>query len=179
MGTGSLKITESYLAQFAQQKLAGFIQDMNSTPIRNLANFTAGSSGSSDAPAAAPDGRYSAVLPGNPVVLGSAAKVRTDFANLTAALNGHVQTLATAAQTMSQDLLLVNQVLDNSEDKNNVTAAEMAADLQNVDVSGSVSGSGAVPIGPVGSSPSGSSPGGTNSGGSNTGSGPASGSTPA
>jgi hypothetical protein len=161
MGTGNFKITDSYLTAFAQQKLANFVEDLQSDPMNKLAEFAAGSKSSSGAAGTGgdPSGGYSALLPGASGVLPSADRVLSDFGTLTSTLNTHIQTLLTATQTMAQDLLQVDKVLSDGADKANLTATEMGADLQNVDISGGAGGTGGAGAGPLGPvSPSSLSP---------------------
>jgi hypothetical protein len=176
-GTGKLVISDTYLKDFAQQKLQGFIDSMtNDEAIKKLSNFASGpASNSSSGPD--PSGTYHQLYPGNSKSgLNSAAQMQSGFKSTTGTLYGQIRdNLVTQGHQFQTDLINVDDVLNNSDDKANITAAEMKADLQNLNFGGSSSGGSGGGSGGSSGGGSGGSSGGGSGGSSGGGSGGSSG----
>jgi hypothetical protein len=137
--SGRLKITEDHLKDLANQKLQSFLDDLRSDPHRlELADYTGdGTLG------ARVDWSYTQLLPGNAKGnFPSSTRLQSTFKTFATALNERVKEIETATQQLIEDLRHVDLVLTNAEDKNDITAAEMNADLANISFGGTGTGTG-------------------------------------
>ncbi|WP_333769020.1 hypothetical protein [Streptomyces sp. IBSBF 2435] len=139
--SGDLKITDTYLKDFAQHKLANFISALTTGPsIAQLREFAQGLPQGAT-PGGDPSGGYNQLLTGNPAALSSGVTLQQDFKTLTSTLWEQIQNLTTNAKKMSADLLAVDLVLTDSDDKAHLTSADMRADLENLNFGVSLGGS--------------------------------------
>jgi hypothetical protein len=151
MGGKDLTITDGYLKDFANSKLASFITAMTTdASITKLNEFAAGLP-SGATPGGDPSGGYNQLLTGNASsTLSSGVTLQTNFKTLATTLQTQLQNLTATARTMQYDLQQVDSVLSTGEDHAHLTADEMNADLQNLNFGAGTTGSGS------GSGPSGS-----------------------
>ncbi len=143
---GTLKITDTYLKDFATQKLQPFIDDLRTDPHRvELDGYAGTSTLGNDA-----NWNYTQLLPGNAKGnLQSIGQLQASFKTFAAALSQKFGDISTAARTLQYDLKAVDLVITKDADKANITAAEMSADLA------------AVTFGGGGDTPPGNNPGDT------------------
>lgn len=148
---GTLKITDTYLKDFATQKLQPFLEDLKSDPHRTeLDSYTQSGALGHDV-----GWNYNQLLTGNSKGnFAAAARLQSDFKTFATALSQRFTDIETAAQTLIEDLKMVDVVLTKGEDAADITASEMNADLTNVSFSsGGPSGPGPGPTGPGSSNP--------------------------
>ncbi|SDP39615.1 hypothetical protein [Actinacidiphila guanduensis] len=131
----TLKITDTYLKDFAANKLDPFVRDVQHNRfVAELAAYLSGS------PQLGHDENwnYNQLLLGNPnSKQAPIATFQKDFATFTGALSEKIQGLLSGGQILSQDCKYVDNTLDKGEDSANITASEMNADLANFSLDGS------------------------------------------
>jgi hypothetical protein len=166
-GTGKLVISDTYLKDFAQQKIQAFTDALTTNPaIRKVANFAtgvpSGASGGVD-----PSGTYHTLLPGNSNSgMSSPSTMATNFKALTGVIQEQSHTVVASGHQMATDLINVDNVLTDAHDKAKITAPEMTADLQNLNFGGSngpVNGGSNGPVNGGSNGPANPSPGGGSS----------------
>lgn len=129
------KITDTYLKDFAQKQLDGFIEVLTTDPsIRQLTEFANGlPSGAS--PGGDPSGGYNQVLTGNTgTPLSSSVTLQSAVKNLASMTHEQVNSLVVNSKTLKQDLLQIDDALTDADDKANITASELGGAFQNLNL---------------------------------------------
>lgn len=133
MGTGTYKITDTYLKDFANQKIQAFLDEATKNPaLLSLIEFGNGSGGNPSA------GNYDKILDGNGNALPSGATLQNAFKAFAASLEKQIQGLTDTMGKTQRDLLLVDYVLGNGDHNAELTAAQMGQTLK--DILGSLNG---------------------------------------
>jgi len=139
----TVKITDSYLSDFAKIKLQPFLTDFTGDPHRGELTACAGSG----TPGHDAVWNYNQLLTGNAKSnFAPALQLQGSYKAFATALSQRFAEIDTAARTIMEDMRMVDTVLNKGEDAANITAAEMTADLSNVSFSGtSGAGNGITP----------------------------------
>lgn len=122
--TGTFKVTDTYLQDFANHQLQNFLDDAAQNPAMNVILGFANGAGNI--------GGYNKIFDGNGNALPSAGQLQNAFKSLAGSLRTGIQGLVDTGQKTRSDLLLVDYHIKNSEDKASLTAEEMGQDLQDV-----------------------------------------------
>lgn len=150
MSGKTVKITDTYLSDFAKTKLQPFVTDFTGDPHRGELTAYAGSG----TPGHDAIWNYNQLLTANAKSsFAPAAHLQSSCKAFATALSQRFTDIDTAARTMMEDLRMVDTVLNKGEDAANITAAEMKADLSNISFGGTAgAGNGITPPPSVGAS---------------------------
>ena len=143
MSGSTLKITDSYLSDFAKNNLQPFLADFTGDPHRGELTACAGNG----TPGHDAVWNYNQLLVGNAKSgFAPAAQLQGSYKAFATALSQRFAEIDTATRTLMEDLRMVDTVLDKGQDAADITAAEMTADLSNITFGGtSGAGSGITP----------------------------------
>jgi hypothetical protein len=132
--SGTYKVTDTYLKDFATHEIQNFLDDAAKNPAMTALFEFANSVGGGAAP-----GNYDKILAGNGASFPPSQQLQTAFKTLVTQLRTQIQGLQDTMTKTQVDLQQVDYVLQNAEDSASLTAAEMMQDLQ--DVLGALNGS--------------------------------------